>query len=105
MLPGSSLSQSTPSKLLLLGDFNLNDINWDPYTTNTGLSTDFLEVLRKPFLIQHISSPTRARTSNTPHILELVITNDTFIEDIEYHAPLGKSDHCLLLIKCEWQLT
>jgi len=55
-------------------------------------------------LIQHSTLPTRVRASNTPHILDLVITNDTFIEDIEYHAHLGKSDHCMLFINCRWQL-
>ena len=46
--------------------------------------------------------PTRARGSDTPHILDLVLTNENFIEDIDYMAPLGKSDHCVLNIKCEW---
>ena len=88
----------------MLGDFNLSDINRDFQTAITSLSQDFIEVLRESFLIQHVTSPTSARASNTPHNLDLVITNDTYIEDIEYYAPLGKSDHSVLIIKCSWQL-
>ena len=48
------------------------------------------------FFIQHVDTPTRARGSDDPHILDLVITNDDFIEKIDYNAPLGKSDHSVL---------
>ena len=33
---------------------------------------------------------------NEPHILDLVLTNDEIIDDIEYLSPLGKSDHAVL---------
>jgi len=55
------------------------------------------------FLTQNVTSPTRARGEDTPHILDLVISNDNFIDDIDYCAPLGKSDHASLVIKCIWQ--
>ena len=37
--------------------------------------------------------PTRARGSDNPHTLDLVITNDTTVDNIEYMAPLGNSYH------------
>ena len=45
-------------------------------------------------------SPTRARGTQTPHILDLVITKDEIIDNIELLGPLGKSDHAVLNITC-----
>ena len=42
------------------------------------------------FLSQHIMNLTRARGQNEPHILDLVLTDDQIIDDIEYLSPLGK---------------
>ena len=33
-------------------------------------------------------------------LLDLVITDEQFIENIDFQAPLGKSDHSVLLISC-----
>jgi len=52
------------------------------------------------YLSQHVDSPTRARGDDTPHILDLVITNEPFVDNIEYLAPLGKSDHSVLIVTC-----
>ena len=89
--------------MLLLEDFNFSDIDWDNCIANSSLSNHFIEILRDNFLIQHVTSPTRARGGDTPHILDLVISNDYFVEDIDYGAPLGKSDHASLVIGCIWQ--
>jgi hypothetical protein len=52
------------------------------------------------FVGMYLSSnllPTRWRGSDTPHILDLIITNEeNMISDIEYQSPLGKSDHCMM---------
>ena len=53
--------------------------------------------------MQHITFPTRARGSNEPSLLDLVISNDDFIDNIEYLSPLGKSDHSVLSISCKIQ--
>jgi len=44
----------------------------------------------------------RVRGTDTPHVLDLVIT-DTYdiIDDIEILSALGKSDHAILNIKCQ----
>ena len=39
------------------------------------------------------------RGTDTPHILNLIITNDENISDLEYQSPIGKSDHCVLSFK------
>jgi len=50
-------------------------------------------------LLQHVNFPTRARGTDTPHLLDLVITDDNIIQKIEPLAPLGKSDHVVLIIE------
>jgi len=50
--------------------------------------------MRTNSLNQYIDKPTRAR-GKTLHI-----SNDYFVDNIDYDAPFGKSDHCVLLIDC-----
>ena len=62
----------------------------------------FLDTLQKNFVIQHVQTATRVRGSDTPHVLDLVITDtNDIIDDIEILSPLGKSDHAILNIKCQ----
>jgi len=57
---------------------------------------------KKKFLTQHVQLATRARGTDTPHLLDLVITDTPdIIQDITIHGPLGKSDHAVLKIKCK----
>ena len=94
----SKVSSLNISQFVLVGDFNLPDIDWNNWSSNQGSvsSKKFIDVLRDNMLIQHVDIPTRARGSDVPHILDLVITNDSFIDNIDYLAPLGNSDHSLL---------
>jgi hypothetical protein len=49
------------------------------------------------FLIPHVNKPTRWRGTDTPHVLDLVFTNEeNMVSELEYLSPLGKSDHCVL---------
>jgi len=86
------------TQILLVGDFNFPDIDWNIWSSSHGSSqsTAFIDVLRDNMLLQHVTMPTRARGSDNPHTLDLVITNDHTIENIEIMAPLGNSDHSLL---------
>jgi hypothetical protein len=83
-----------------MGDFNYPNIDWENCNSN-GDSTEsieytFIENLQDIFLFQHIKKPTRWRGTNTPHILDLIITNkEPMISDLEYTSLLGKSDHCV----------
>ena len=94
-------SQSN-NKIILMGDFNWPNIDWQSCSSSNshGSETKFLDILRKNYLSQHIDKPTRIRGDDEPHILDLVITNEPFIDHIEYLAPLGKSDHSILNIHC-----
>ena len=87
---------------LILGDFNYGDIDWEKWEDNKRniSSTLFLKSLRDNYMIQNVTNPTRSRGKDIPHMLDLVITDDYFIKNIEHLSPLGKSDHDVLLIKC-----
>ena len=85
-------------KLVILGDFNLPDIDWTDQSAESKYSNDLLNSLNDNFLIQKVDSATRARGRDKQHILDLVISNDEFISKIEYLSPLGCSDHAVLNI-------
>ena len=90
--------------LILLGDFNFSTINWCNWTTSLGIKSSdnqFLVCLRKNFLSQHVLFPTRVRGTNTPHTLDLIISNGDFISNVTNLSPLGKSDHSVLLFECK----
>jgi len=95
------------NNLLILGDFNYPYINWQNWsTTNINNSgSEFLNILQKNYLDQHINQPTRIRGLDEPHVLDLVITNDSFIENIEMEAPLGNSDHAVIHVDCNLHVT
>ena len=82
----------------VIGDFNRKNINW---ITATSTSDDcrFVEATRDSFLTQHILTPTRARGSDEPSILDLLFTSrNEIVESVDFHAPLGKSDHSVLKV-------
>lgn len=102
-----SLKSFICGKLLLVGDFNFPNINWLNYTVinNSSINSSaykFITCLNNNFLTQHVLFPTRARGSQTPHTLDLFISNDDFVEDVVNLSPLGKSDHSVLLCVCSF---
>jgi hypothetical protein len=61
------------------------------------VGSKFMESIRDCFLYQHVKNPTHSRRNQTENILDLVITNEEgMVDDIQYEAPLGKSDHLVL---------
>jgi len=55
--------------------------------------------------MQHVTNPTRQRAGDAPHTLDLVITFEKFISDIQHLNPLGMSDHCVLKSTCQLRNT
>ena len=85
--------------LFLIGDFNFPKIDWNTWTVESGLEEKkFLDVLRDSYMIQYVTEPTRYRSADYPHTLDLVMSNADIITDIDYLSPLGNSDHSVLLI-------
>ena len=51
------------------------------------------------FLFQHVNEPTRFRPGSSPHVLDLVLTNDkNIVKSIKYSSGLGLSDRLCLNI-------
>ena len=93
-------NQRKYSHICLVGDFNYGSIDWEHWTTNKGevsIEANFLEALRDCFLFQNVTEPTRCRGTDDPSLLDLILTNEEDqVSEVEYHAPLGKSDHSVL---------
>lgn len=92
------VTDSNPSHLIILGDFNYPGINWESWTSHHAHEQMFIDCLSDCFLHQHINEYTRYRTGQQPHILDLLITNEEgMIGSISYLPGLGLSDHqCIL---------
>ena len=91
---------SAPSHLLIGGDFNMPQIEWENSFSTAppqDVTHQFLEVLNDCFLTQHVTQPTRFCPGETPHILDLILTNeDGMIKNLVHESGLGKSDHVIL---------
>ena len=60
-------------------------------------SHELLELFRDHYLTQHMLSPTRYRPGQTPHILDLVLTNEEgMVLNLRSHPALGSSEHVVL---------
>ena len=71
-------------KILITGDFNMKDIDWNSYSTihsDEHIEHVFIECLRDNFLYQHVFEPTRFRENQTCNTLDLVICSEE--EDIQ----------------------
>ena len=67
------------SHKLLIGDFNIKEINWTDCSTNVGedhIATRFLECVRDCYLFQHVKEYTRIRINKLPAVLDLIFTNE-----------------------------
>ena len=84
-----------------MGDINYPGIDWESWNTiKDSIETPeykFIQCIQDNYLFQHVTKPTRWRGTDTPHILDLIFTNEeNMISDLEYLSPLGKSDHCVM---------
>ncbi|XP_072032859.1 uncharacterized protein [Amphiura filiformis] len=90
----------TFSHLLVVGDFNHPEIDWESWTSSAGdnhESSLFLDCLQDNYLHQITNFDTRYRIGQRSSLLDLVITNDdTLISNLTSGSPLGKSDHVTL---------
>ena len=103
------------SHVLIGGDFNFKEIDWEDefvevnqpdedgeeeVTGGNQHISHFLETLQDLFLKQHVTEPTRYRYGVVPSLLDLIMTNEAgMVESLTYHPALGDSDHCCLKFK------
>ena len=82
------------SHIIVTGDFNMSTTNWELIQATNPMEEDILDTIQGMYWTQHIDQPTRIRDTDTPRILDLVLTNEiNMIERIKYLPPLGASDH------------
>lgn len=97
------------TRLLVFGDFNYPEINYQTHEVEAGSSSDpkkFFDMVNNLFLFQNITECTRYRIGQQPSLLDCVFTDeDNVVDDVRYLAPLGKSDHvCLTMSYIQAQL-
>ncbi len=68
--------QPCPSHHLIVGAFNLPNIDWDTSQSRQPFEQARLDIFNDHFLTQHVHHPTRYRLNQTANILDLVLTNE-----------------------------
>ena len=99
LLKSIGLGQKFSHKCVV-GDFNYRKINWSAQHLCGEDSEEekFLDAVAGGFWHQHVKSPTRARGTDTPNLLDLVLTNELdMVDEVSHMSPLGNSDHQVLL--------
>ena len=95
-----SQSKKSGDKFVLLGDFNLLDIDWNEMSCNKNiehLSSRFLEFSMLDGMTQFVTHPTHHRTTQTPTLIDLILSNvPTLVHNVNYLPPLGMSHHSVL---------
>ena len=82
-------------------DFNYPEIHWSSSVASGSYSSPaagFFDACVDVFLVQHVQNPTRSRGDQHSSLFDLVLTTiPDAIDTITHLAPLGCSDHDLLL--------
>ena len=80
--------------VLICGDFNYPEIDWECEFVNSESIKPFIEVLQECTLHQHFCKPTRCREGQEPSLI--LSTEEGMVHDIAHNPGLGHSDHeCL----------
>lgn len=78
---------------IILGDFNLPNINWTNYTATAGINSvkyKFIATVRYCFLMQHMQEITRQRGEVRGSVLDLIFrSEEEIVEEIEVESPIG----------------
>ena len=83
--------------LLICGDFNYPDIDWNCEFVNSESVQPFIDTLQRSHLYQHVCKPTRYREGQMPSLLDLILsTEEGMVHNLVHNPGLGDSDHeCL----------
>ena len=79
--------------VIIVGDFNLPDINWNSLTGISTFSTSFCDFIFNYNLVQFVDRPTHIKGN----ILDIILSNTPFIQDIcVVPSQLISSDHFIV---------
>ena len=96
------------NRLLILGDFNVPNIDWTNRILLPGarrLERDFFETITDNFLCQHVKEPTRFRGTEKS-TLDLIFTKEEEdVKNVKVLSPIGLSDHGAVIGEfiCKWK--
>ncbi|EYC36125.1 hypothetical protein Y032_0930g3089 [Ancylostoma ceylanicum] len=79
---------SSTDQLTILGDFNVNDCNWELKLAKTASSKKFLDLFDSLGIEQLVHYPTRNSS-----ILDIIVSSNDFVAVEGILPPLGCSDH------------
>ena len=83
-------------EVMVIGDFNYREINWETMQAGSKKAEDFLDVVMDNLWTQHVTKPTRLNS-----LLDLVLTsNPNMVDEADVIAHLGTSDHNTI----QWEL-
>ena len=88
-----SINSIDTDNVILLGDFNFREIDWDTNEGHSPLSRKFLSCLEENMLFQLVKEPTRG-----PNIFDLILTgNPDIVHSVVVDEKLGRSDHRIVI--------
>ena len=91
----TNLVRSVEERSILIGDFNLPEVEWSNWRT-AARSREFLSVAEEKLLEQMVNFPTHTRGN----MLDLVLTNiPERVLSVEDEGRLGHSDHVMLMVE------
>ena len=91
----SELKNGCTCNCLIVGDFNLPNIDWNLLVGNSSTDNKFVEIFNDCFLTQLVTEPTR-----NDKILDLALVNNPqIVENIEVGEGLDNSDHSIIRLK------
>lgn len=82
------------NEVVVVGDFNFPEINWNNSTCGDMLGSEFLDAVVELGWEQIVNEHTRFRDGQRPSMLDLLFVNDgNLVRNISFGSPFGKSDH------------
>lgn len=93
---------------IIIGDFNFPTIKWplSGISLLDNSASRFSDTIINSGLDQLVDQPTRFRGSQTPSLLDLLLTTDSnLVQGISYLPPIGISDHATLKITLQISYT
>src|SRR3989441_2022907 len=90
----SLLNRVRDERVVILGDFNYPEINWNQYET-LDAAHPFVECMGNNFLFQLVEEPTRGK-----NFLDLVLSSDdSIVQKLQVGEPFETSDHQIIRLE------
>ena len=95
--------QSTRRNIMILGDFNMPEIDWDSMSCSasvSSLSTLLLNTVLEGKISQHVHENSRIASGSIVSCLDLVFTRySQEIDHVQLLPPISSSDHAVVLAR------